>query len=128
MNYFYLNHIEYFSKISKLGNYLSFEFNFPTSWEIDGTILSQHKHEFKKGEKFQSLSIWTEFKDTDIFLMEETVSKIITYNKEIEEKERLFKEKVKELRSLFLESDLDSLKKIKFETIESMKEQDETVN
>jgi len=28
---------------------------------------------------------------------------------------------------LFLESDLNSLKKIKFETIESMKEQDETV-
>ena len=59
--------------------------------------------------------------------MEETVGNIITYNRELEEKERLFKEKVKELRSLFLESDLNSLKKIKFETIESMKEQDETV-
>lgn len=126
MNYFYLEHIEYFSKVSKLGNYLSFEFNFPTNWEIDGNLLSQHKHEFKKGEKFHTLSIWTEFKDTDVFLMEETVSKIITYNKEIEEKERLFKEKVKELRSLFLESDLDSLKKIKFETIESMKLENET--
>ncbi len=128
MNHFYLEHIEYFSKISKLGNYLSFEFNFPTSWEIDGGLLTQHKHEFKKGEKYHTLAIWTEFKDTDIFLMEETVGNIITYNRELEEKERLFKEKVKELRSLFLESDLNSLKKIKFETIESMKEQDETVD
>jgi hypothetical protein len=57
--------------------------------------------------------------------MEETVSKIIRYNRELEEKERLFKEKVKELRSIFLEGDLDSLKKIKFETEESIIESDE---
>ena len=114
MNYFFLENITYFNKLTKLGNYLCFEF------------ISAFKHELKKGEKFYSLSLWTEFSDTQVFSMEETVSKIIRYNRELEEKERLFKEKVKELRSIFLEGDLDSLKKIKFETEESIIESDET--
>lgn len=125
MNYFFLENITYFNKLSKLGNYLCFEFNFPTSWEVDGELVSVFKHELKKGDKFYSLSIWTEFSNTQISSLEETVSKIIRYNKELEEKERLFKEKVKELRSIFLEGDLDSLKKIKFETEESIIESDE---
>lgn len=125
MNYFFLENITYFNKLTKLGNYLYFEFNFPTSWEIDGELVSTFKHELKKGDKFYSLSFWVEFSDTQIFSMEETVSKIIRYNRELEEKERLFKEKVKELRSIFLEGDLDSLKKIKFETEESIIESDE---
>ena len=126
MNYFFLDQIEYFNKLTKMGNYLAFEFNFPTSWEIDGGLISQHKHEFKKGDKFHTLSIWSEFKESEIMSLEETVSKIIQINKEHEEKERLFKEKVKELRSLFLESDLDSLRNIKFDTHELISEQDET--
>jgi hypothetical protein len=126
MNYFFLDQIEYFNKLTKMGNYLAFEFNFPTSWEIDGGLISQHKHEFKKKKKLHTLSIWSEFKDSEIRLLEETVSKIIQINKEHEEKERLFKEKVKELRSLFLESDLDSLRNIKFDTHELIREQDET--
>lgn len=127
MNYFYLENITYFNKLTKLGNYLCYEFNFPTSWEVDGELLAKFKHELKKGDKFYSLSLWTELSEIQISSMEGTVSQIIKYNKELEEKERLFKEKVKELRSIFLEGDLDSLKKIKFETEESIIQVDETI-
>jgi len=110
------NIVDYCSSIRKLKTYLSFDMIFPSTWTVLKSQVDETKTVFNKSdEKGKNISFVSEINEEAI---SETISKIetvINYNKEKEEKERLFKEKVNELKNLFEKGGLEDLKNLKFD-------------
>jgi len=108
--------VDYCSSIRKLKTYLSFDMIFPGTWTVLKSQVDETKTVFNKSdEKGKNISFVSEINEEAI---SETISKIetvINYNKEKEEKERLFKEKVNELKNLFEKGGLEDLKNLKFD-------------
>jgi hypothetical protein len=110
------NIVDYCSSIRRLKTYLSFDMIFPTTWNILKSQVDETKTVFNKSDdKGKNISFVSEINEESI---SDTISKIetvINYNKEKEEKERLFKEKVNELKNLFEKGGLEDLKNLKFD-------------
>lgn len=112
----------YFFSLREISENVSLDLKIPTTWRLEAvqSIVSQYKSlQLKiqdKNDKNQLISIVSlateEGYDTARICAEE----IIKFNIELEEKERLFKEKVKELELLFRKESLDKLKEINFTT------------
>jgi hypothetical protein len=60
-------------------------------------------------------SFVTEITEESVGLITQNIKGIINYNLELEEKERLFQNKVEELKSIFEKSNLNNLKGLSFE-------------
>ena len=110
------NIVDYCSSIRKLKTYLSFDMIFPATWNVLKSQVDETKTVFNKSDdKGKNISFVSEINEEAI---SDTISKIetvINYNKEKEEKERLFKEKVNELKNLFEKGGLEDLKNLKFD-------------
>ena len=93
--------------IRKLETYVSIDVELPTTWKLPKKYVDEKMVVEQKSAKpeFRCFSFATSFD-------EETLDK---YNKEREEKERLFEEKVKELKSFFDKSNLTDLKSLEFQ-------------
>ena len=108
--------VNYCSSIRKLKTYLSFDMIFPATWNVLKSQVDETKTVFNKSDdKGKNISFVSEINEEAI---SDTISKIetvINYNKEKEEKERLFKEKVNELKNLFEKGGLEDLKNLKFD-------------
>jgi hypothetical protein len=107
---------KYLKSVRILKNYVSFDMIFPTSWVMLKT--SPENVEILQDENNEG-NIVTSFvcqsnKDF-INSLEKIMDNIIRTNIEREEKERLFKMKVKELQNIFEKEKLDSLKSLKFD-------------
>ncbi len=113
------NIVDYCSSIRKLKTYLSFDMIFPSNWNVLKSHVDETKTVFNKSDdKGKNISFVSEINEEAI---SDTISKIetvIKYNKEKEEKERLFKEKVNELKNLFEKGGLEDLKNLKFDVDE----------
>ena len=111
--------VDYCSSIRKLKTYLSFDMIFPATWNVLKSQVDETKTVFNKSDdKGKNISFVSEINEEAI---SDTISKIetvIKYNKEKEEKERLFKEKVNELKNLFEKGGLEDLKNLKFDVDE----------
>jgi len=104
----------YFFSLREIEDTVSLDMKFPTFWNYnyqDETIqvMSQDKNENYILVSFVSPST----KDGYINVIS-VVQGIIKFNKELEEKEKLFQEKIKELKDLFANESLDKLKNINF--------------
>lgn len=105
----------FFFSLREIKNSISLDLKIPTKWAVDGlteydvTIKVQDENE---NNRLISL-IGTATKEgyDNVFTV---AKKIIKYNLEIEEKTRLFNEKVEELKKFFLEAPIDKLKDISF--------------
>ena len=108
--------VDYCSSIRKLKTYLSFDMIFPATWNVLKSQVDETKTVFNKSDdKGKNISFVSEINEEAI---SDTISKIetvINYNKQKEEKERLFKEKVNELKNLFEKGGLEDLKNLKFD-------------
>ena len=108
--------VDYCSSIRKLKTYLSFDMIFPATWNVLKSQVDETKTVFNKSDdKGKNISFVSEINEEAI---SDTISKIetvINYNKEKEEKERLYKEKVNELKNLFEKGGLEDLKNLKFD-------------
>jgi hypothetical protein len=107
---------KYLKSVRILKNYDSYDMIFPTSWVMLKT--SPENVEILQDENNEG-NIVTSFvcqsnKDF-INSLEKIMDNIIRTNIEREEKERLFKMKVKELQNIFEKEKLDSLKSLKFD-------------
>lgn len=112
--------IEYTNSIRKLDNYLSFDVLFPKTWAILKSQVDETKTVFHKNDENGKLvSFLSEIDEPSVTNTIQRIEKIINYNKEKEEKQRLFDEKVKELKNLFEKETLDELKNLKFDIDES---------
>jgi hypothetical protein len=107
---------KYLKSVRILKNYVSFDMIFPTSWVMLKT--KPENIEILQNENNEG-GIITSFvcqnnKDF-ITSLERIFDTVVKTNIEREEKERLFKMKVKELQNIFEKEKLDSLKSLKFD-------------
>lgn len=106
---------KYLRSVRILKNYVSFDMLFPESWVM--LKKTPEKIEVLVNETNDGVitSFVCEMKKEVIEMLENTLDQIIKTNIEREEKERLFKTKVNELKNIFEKEKLDSLKSLKFD-------------
>jgi predicted nuclease of predicted toxin-antitoxin system len=107
---------EYLKSVRVIKDYISFDMIFPNTW----SILKNHTKDIEvikndSDENKVVISFVTPFEEKSIHNIEDSIKNIVKYNIEREEKERLFKNKVQELKSIFENQKLDSLKSLKFD-------------
>jgi hypothetical protein len=124
---------KYLKSVRVLKNYISFDMVFPSTWVMlkkmpEGVEILQNENQ----ENILITSFVCENQKNLINSLETTMEFIIKTNIEREEKERLFKSKVQELKSIFEKQDLNNLKSLKFDIEELTKliedEPEEIVN
>lgn len=110
----------YLVSVRKLKNYLSIDIEFPTHWKIPKRFVDEDKimENQKMNENKRFFSFVVDFSETNLNKTIDNVKKIIAYNKEIELKEKLLKQKIEELKKIFEKKDLENLQNLKFELIE----------
>lgn len=107
---------KYLKSVRILKNYVSFDMIFPNSWIM--LKNAPENIEILQNENNEGIIV-TSFvcqnKKEFIDILERTLDNVIKTNIEKEEKERLFKSKVKELQNIFEKEKLDNLKSLKFD-------------
>lgn len=114
------NVFDYLISVRKLKTYLSFDIELPKTWKIPKRYANEEKvvEIQSKTENKRSFSFVSEFNQSDVDLTVNNIKNIISYNKEIEQKERLLQSKIQELKQIFERTNLDNLQSLKFEIIE----------
>lgn len=115
MNSFIVDTHKYFNSIKKIKSYIAYEFIFPLNWKMTKDFKNT-KHDLSQTNNGLVLTILSEISEQDITKTQGIIYDIIEHNLELEEKERLFKSKVSELKSIFAKSDLEHLKTLTFDT------------
>lgn len=110
----------YFFSLREIQENVSLDLRIPTTWKLENvqSIVSQYKSlQVKvqdKNDKSQLISLISIATQDGYDTARICAEEIIKYNIELEEKERLFREKVKELEILFKHESLNKLKEINF--------------
>lgn len=118
----------YLKSVRKLKNYLCFDIEIPTTWKLLKKYIIQDKvvEQEKAQPNMRLFSFISDFEETEINKTIENINAIIGYNKELEEKELLFLNKVEELKKIFEKQDLGKLQTLKFDIKEfNLKIEDE---
>ena len=106
----------YIQSVRKLKNYLSFDIEFPLTWKILKKYVNEknviENDSTNKGTRH--FSFVCEFTEESVGDIINSITNIIQYNKDKEEKERLFNSKVDELKSIFEKQRLDNLQNLTF--------------
>ena len=110
---------KYLNSVRILQTYITFDMIFPTTWVMlkklpEGVEILQNTD--KEGKVITSFVCENNL--TFIDSIEVSIDKIIKTNVEREEKERLFKLKVQELKNIFETENLENLKGLKFDVEE----------
>jgi hypothetical protein len=111
-----INIFPYLVSIRKLENYVSVDIEFPKLWKYpkkyidEKTIVEQKSNK----EDVRFFSFATSFDEEGLNLLFNNINGIVKYNKEREEKENLFEDKIKQLKSFFEQNKLDDLKSLEF--------------
>jgi hypothetical protein len=107
----------YLQSVRKLKNYLSFDIQFPDTWKLPKKYVNEsslvENEKTSAGNRF--FSFVSEFNEESVEKIITSIKNVIAYNKEREEKERLFQNKVNELKVIFEKQNLNSLQALKFE-------------
>jgi hypothetical protein len=109
--------LPYLQSVRKLESYLSFDLSFPTTWKLPKKYVDEDKvmEQTSKSDGHRFFSFVSEINEESVEKMSENLKNIIKYNHDREEKDRLFQNKVEELKSIFERQDLTSLKNLNFE-------------
>ena len=113
----------YLQSVRKLKTYLSFDIHFPNTWKIPKKFVDEEtllENESGDPEK-RFFSFVCTFNEEQVEKIFNNLRNIIKYNKEREEKDRLFQSKVNELKSIFEKQNLDNLQALKFEISDDQK-------
>jgi len=110
---------KYLNSVRILQTYITFDMIFPTSWVMlkklpEGIEILQNTD--KEGKVITSFVCENNLSLIDS--IEVSIDKVVKTNVEREEKERLFKLKVQELKSIFETENLENLKGLKFDVEE----------
>jgi hypothetical protein len=111
---------EYLVSVRKLKNYLTVDIEFPNHWKIPKRYVQEDKiiENQKVNENKRFFSFVSEFNEDVLNKTVENIKNIIAYNKEIEMKESLLKQKIDELKKIFEKENLESLQLLKFDIFE----------
>ena len=90
------------------------------TWKIPKRFVQEDKiiENQKVNDNARFFSFVSEFNEIILNQTVENIKNIISYNKEIEMKERLLKQKIDELKRIFESEDLEHLQTLKFELLE----------
>ena len=115
----------YLSTFRKLKGYLSIDLIFPKNWEFPNEIIQ--KCQVVQNDKHQGDGIFLSFvskPDEELEGLINVIEELINHNLEREEKERLLREKVGELKELFKQNSLSELKGLNINIIHDSEEDD----
>ena len=111
---------DFLVSVRKLQNYLTIDIEFPSTWKIPKRFVKEDKivenQKVNDGNRF--FSFVSEFDEKNLNETVDNIKKIISYNKEIELKEKLLKQKIDELKRIFESKKLENLKTLKFDLLE----------
>lgn len=105
----------HFHSLREIQENVSLDIKLPLTWRYEDIIKPYSAITFKvqdKNERFNLVSIIAKATQNGYDVAFACANEIINLNKEEEEKQRLFQEKVKELQELFKKESLDKLKDI----------------
>jgi hypothetical protein len=105
----------YFFSLREIENNVSLDIKIPLTWKYDEIIKPYRILNIKvqdKNDKYTLLSLISSATQNGYDVALACANEIIKLNKEEEEKQKLFQEKVKELQELFKKQSLDKLKDI----------------
>ncbi len=106
----------YMSGIRKVKQYVSIDLVFPTGWTFPTEIVE--KTNVVQNENYKGSGTFLSFvaePDEKLEQTIETIFELIGYNLERQEKEKLLKNKIQELKQIFESSKLNELQNLKFE-------------
>ena len=111
---------QYLVSVRKLKNYLSVDIEFPTNWKIPKRFVEEDKimENERVNDNKRFFSFVSEFDELTLDRTINNIKKIVSYNKEIELKEKLLKQKIDELKKLFENKNLENLQNLKFELLD----------
>ena len=117
----------YLISVRKLKTYLSFDIEFPETWKLPKKYVNEEivVENSKQREGVRNFSFVSEFNETSVDDLISNIKNIIFYNKEREEKEKLFENKVNELKKIFEKQNLKNLQELTFEITSKIKLDDE---
>lgn len=102
--------------IRKIKDYVSVDVSFPKSWKLPKKFVEEDKimEQQTQNPDERLISFVSEIDDEIIEKCVKNIENIIQYNREREEKEKLFDEKVRELKMVFEKQSLKELQDLKF--------------
>ena len=111
-----VNIFPYLVSIRKLESYVSIDTEFPKTWKYPKKFMDEKTTVEQKSSKedFRFISFACQFDESSLNLLFNNINGIVRYNKEREEKENLFEEKIKQLKSFFEQNKLEDLKSLEF--------------
>ena len=109
--------LPYLQSVRKLESYLSFDVSFPNTWKLPKKFVDEDKvmEQSSKINNERLFSFVSEISEESVEKISRNLKNIIKYNHDREEKEKLFQNKVEELKNIFEKQDLKSLKSLNFE-------------
>lgn len=109
--------LPYIQSIRKLESYMTFDLNIPKNWKLPKKYVVEDKIlELESTiQNFRLISFISEMNEESVEITINNVKNIIKYNLELEEKDKLFQQKVEELKTIFLKQNLKNLKGLQFE-------------
>lgn len=107
----------YLSSIRKLKTYISFDVTFPKSWSLPKKYVDENSVVENESEdpNYRFFSFVSQFDEESLSKISNNIQNVVKYNLEREEKQKLFHDKVNELKTLFEGQSLDNLKNLVFE-------------
>jgi hypothetical protein len=111
---------EFLVSVRKLKNYLTIDIEFPSTWKIPKRFVQEDKivENQKVNDHNRFFSFVSEFSEENLNHTVDNIKKIISYNREIELKEKLLKQKIDELKRIFESKKLENLQTLKFDLLE----------
>lgn len=102
----------YFKGLEYISNYILVKVFYKTNWNV---LPSNNENvKISQDDNDKNLYYYYTDKSNDCNIIFDLIDKTVKFNMESEDKVNLLKEKVEELRKLFLEYDISTLKKLKF--------------
>ena len=105
----------HFHSLREIENNVSLDIKLPLTWRYDDIIKPYSTISVKiqdKNDKYNLLSLVSQATQEGYDVVFACANEIFTFNREEEEKQKLFQQKVKELQELFKNESLDKLKEI----------------
>jgi hypothetical protein len=120
---------QYLISVRKLKQYLTIDIEFPNHWKIPKKFVQEDKivENDKVNDGYRFFSFVSELDERQLNKTVENIRNIIDYNKEIEMKEKLLKQKIDELKRVFESENLDKLQSLKFDILEEKLDDGEEV-
>ena len=111
----------YLHSVRKIKAYISFDLTFPENWVFTETLLKELQYTQNEVDDKIIVSFVCEPNEENLTKTIDGIKRIIKYNLDKEAKEKLFNDKVKELKKIFEKSSLDDLMKLKMDVEKELK-------